>query len=161
MNSTPGELYILAIVISTVLSLLGFGNLILNWKENKFFGILCLFFALIGWQIIVYLSYYDIIFDHITYNMSSFMPIIEGIAITSIEYLFIGGVVAGFVLFIINRKYCIDELHNIINIIKSKYINKKEIAIEEIIPEVEPVQKPKTKKVIKKRIVKKPIKKDE
>ena len=154
MNSTPGELYVLGIIISTLLSLIGFANLILNWKENKFFGIFCLFFASINWQVVIYLSYYDIVFEHGTYNVSSFIPVISEIAKTSIEYLLMGGIVAGLVLFILSKKDYSDKLQHKLNTVKSKYINKKEIA-----KEIEPY-KPTTKRIVKKRIVKKPIKKE-
>ena len=156
MSTTPGELYILGIIISTTLSILGLGNIILNWKENKFFGITCLFFASISWQIVLYLSYGTITFDHGVYCVSSFIPTIEEIAITSIEYLIIGGIVAGIVLVIANNKDVSEKLQIKIEEFKSKHINKKEVEIKEEI-QPKPVIK---KRMVKKKIVKKPIKKE-
>ena len=167
MNSTPGELYILGIIISTLLSILGSGNLILNWKENKYFGVLCLFFAGICWQVMLYLSCQNVTFDGIQYNMSPFIPVLSEIVKTSIEYLLLGGIVAGLVLFVWNRKDCLEKLQYGINQIKSKYINKNEVEV--IKEEHTPIKK--TRRVIKKsvvnpevkgeRVIKKVIKKGE
>lgn len=144
----PGELYILAIIVSVLLSLVGSGNVF--HKDNRYMGIICLFFAVMSWQIVIQLSYSTIIFNENQYNISLLFPELREIAKT---YLF-GGIVAGLVLIGLNNKDLLEKLQSKIPKRKNKEV------VEENPFEFKPMEEVKPKRIIKKKIVKKPIKKE-